>query len=71
MTTFGIHLHLVMMAGAFTMLVLLGLTMRSVIMREKAMIRERRQDHEARQAYETRWRNLGAQPPAVRGAKSA
>lgn len=60
MITFGIHLHLVMMALAFTMLVLLGLTMRSVIMREKAMIRQRRQNVDARVAYENRWRNLAA-----------
>jgi hypothetical protein len=60
MVTFGIHLHLVMMAMAVILGVLLALTMRSIVLREKAMIRQRREDPQARASYESRWRNVAA-----------
>lgn len=38
------------------MVVLLGLTMRSIVLRERAMIRQRRHEEQERAAYENRWR---------------
>lgn len=42
------------------MVVLLALTMRAVIMRERAMVRQNRQDADIQTAYEQQWRNRGA-----------
>ena len=47
-------------APALLLIVLLALTMRSIILREKAMIRERRNSDEARAAYDSNWRNRTA-----------
>lgn len=49
-----------LIAAGIVMVVLMALTVRSVIMREKAMIRRNREDADLRAAYETRWRNTGA-----------
>ena len=45
---------------AVIMVLLLALTMRSVVMRERAMVRQDREDPDARAAYERRWRHPGA-----------
>lgn len=45
-----------MVAPAIVMVLLLALTMRSVILREKAMNRRARADREVRSAYESNWR---------------
>lgn len=45
---------------AIIMVLLLALTMRAVIMRERAMVRQNRQDPDARAAYERQWRNHSA-----------
>jgi len=51
---------LFMIVPALILVMLMALTMRAVIMRERAMIRHRRQDQTARAAYESRWRNQSA-----------
>lgn len=49
-----------MAVTAFVMVVLLALTMRAVIMRERAMIRESRHDSFTQSVYTNRWRNRTA-----------
>lgn len=51
---------LFMIVPALILVVLMALTMRAVIMRERAMIRHRRQDVDAQAAYERQWRNRSA-----------
>jgi hypothetical protein len=51
---------LFMIVPALILVMLMALTMRAVIMRERAMIRQRRQDQGARAAYESRWRDRSA-----------
>lgn len=51
---------LFMIVPAIIMVVLLALTMRAVIMRERAMVRQNRQDPESLQAYERQWRDHSA-----------
>ena len=51
---------LFMIVPAVIMVLLLALTMRSVILRERAMVRQNREDPEAQRAYEQRWRNHSA-----------
>ncbi len=51
---------LFMIVPAVTMVLLLALTMRAVIVRERAMVRQNREDSGARAAYEQRWRNHSA-----------
>lgn len=46
-----------MTVPAIVMVLLIALTMRAVINRERAMIPERRHDSEAQVAYMSRWRN--------------
>ncbi|ULE32733.1 hypothetical protein [Mycobacterium sp. IDR2000157661] len=46
-----------MAVTALVMVVLMALTMRSVIKRQRAMIREPRHDYFARLAYTSRWRD--------------
>lgn len=43
--------------AAIVMVVLMALTMRAVIMRQRAMIRESRHDSFAQSVYTSRWRN--------------
>lgn len=47
-------------AAGVVMIVLLTLTLRSIVLREKAMIRRNREDAAVRASYETRWRTPGA-----------
>jgi hypothetical protein len=49
-----------MVVTAVVMVVLMALTMRAVIMRERAMIRASRHDSFARSVYTSRWRNQTA-----------
>ena len=60
---------LFMVVTAVVMVVLIALTMRAVIMRERAMIGESRHDSFARGVYTTRWRSsnrsLTAATPGV------
>lgn len=51
---------LFMIVPAVIMVLLLALTMRSVVMRERAMVRQNRQDPDAQAAYERRWRDRSA-----------
>lgn len=51
---------LFMVVPAFILVLLMALTMRAVVMRERAMIRHRRQDVDARDAYERQWRKQSA-----------
>ena len=51
---------LFMIVPALVMVMLLALTMRSIIMRERAVIRDRRNDPQARAAYEAQWRDRPA-----------
>lgn len=51
---------LFMIVPAVIMVLLLALTMRSVILRERAMVRQNREDPDALRAYERRWRNHSA-----------
>lgn len=46
-----------LIAPSIVLVVLMALTMRAVINRERAMIPERRRDQDARVAYVNRWRN--------------
>lgn len=46
-----------LIAPSIVLIVLMALTMRAVINRERAMIPERRRDQDARVAYMNRWRN--------------
>ncbi|HPY26011.1 MAG: hypothetical protein QG655_2957 [Actinomycetota bacterium] len=47
---------LFMIVPAVIMVLLLALTMRAVIMRERAMVRRHRDNPEALQTYERQWR---------------
>ena len=64
MNAISIHdpslLPLFIIASSLVLITLLALTMRSIIMREKAMIRRNRHDADARASYESRWRTPGA-----------
>lgn len=64
MNAFNIHdpslAPLFIIASSVVLITLLALTMRSIIMREKAMIRHNRKDVDARASYESRWRTPGA-----------
>lgn len=51
---------LFMIVPAIVLVALMALTMRAVIMRERAMIRRRREDTGARASYESRWRDHSA-----------
>ncbi|HOB48429.1 MAG TPA: hypothetical protein PKK01_03835 [Mycobacterium sp.] len=51
---------LFMIVPAIIMVLLIALTMRSVILRERAMVRQHREDPDARRAYEQTWRNHSA-----------
>ena len=46
-----------LIASTLVMVVLIALTMRAVIHRERAMIPERRRDSDARVVYMSRWRD--------------
>lgn len=48
---------LFMIVPAIIMVLLLALTMRSVILRERALVRQNGEDREAQRAYERRWRS--------------
>lgn len=46
-----------MIVSAIVMVLLIALTMRAVINRERAMVRDRRRDSVAQLSYMDRWRN--------------
>ena len=56
MNTFVTEHWLFFVISAAVIVVLLALTLRSVWMRERAMVRQRRLDAQARAAYEEKWR---------------
>ena len=56
MNTFVTEYSLFFAISAAVIVVLLALTLRSVWMRERAMIRQRRRDAQAQAAYEEKWR---------------
>ena len=56
MNTFVTEYSLFFAISAAVIVVLLALTLRSVWMRERAMIRQRRLDAQAQAAYEKKWR---------------
>ena len=64
MSAIDIHdpslLPLFIIGSSVVLIMLLALTMRSIIMREKAMIRRNRQDEAVRASYESNWRTPGA-----------
>ena len=56
MNTFVTEHWLFFVISAAVIIVLLALTLRSVWMRERAMVRQRRFDAEAQAAYDSKWR---------------
>lgn len=49
-----------MTVTGIVMVVLMALTMRSIVKRQRAMVRESRHDYLTRTAYTSRWRNPAA-----------
>lgn len=56
MNTFITEHSLFFVISAAVVVLLVALTLRSVWMRERAMVRQRRLDAEAQAAYESKWR---------------